>query len=97
MPRLRLIYRHLYIIYIYSMHVYIYIRFIYIYILVYTYIFLPEFVQREDLHTEKYFRNLIKSTMNQIVFTIFRLIWIQTDVHLDPNQSEYGKYNLNLV
>ena len=25
--------------------------------------------------TEKYFRNLIKSNRNQIVFTIFRLIW----------------------
>ena len=47
-------------------------------------------------HTEKYFRNLIKSTRDQIVFTIFRLIWIQTDVRLDPNQSENGKYNLIL-
>ena len=27
------------------------------------------------VHTEKYFRNLIKSTRNQIVFTIFQLIW----------------------
>ena len=45
-------------------------------------------------HTEKSFRNLIKSTRNQIVFTIFRLIWIQTDVRLDPNQSEDGNYNL---
>ena len=27
------------------------------------------------LHTEKYFWNLIKSNPNQIVFTIFRLIW----------------------
>ena len=48
----------------------------------------------EKIHTEKSFRNLIKSTWNQIVFTIFRLIWIQTDVRLDPNQSENGKYNL---
>ena len=37
------------------------------------------------LHTEKSFRNLIKSTRNQIVFTIFRLIWNQTDVRLVPN------------
>ena len=29
---------------------------------------------------KKYFRNLIKSTQNQIVFTLFRLIWNQTDV-----------------
>ena len=29
--------------------------------------------------TEKSFRNLIKSTWNQIVFTIFQLIWNQTD------------------
>ena len=29
----------------------------------------------EVLHTEKSFPNLIKSNRNQIVFTIFRLIW----------------------
>ena len=46
------------------------------------------------LHTEEFFRNLKKSTRNQIVFIIFRLIWIQTDVRLDPNLSENGKYNL---
>ena len=45
-------------------------------------------------HTEKYFPNLVKSTRNQIVFTMQCLIWIQTDVRLDPNQSENGKYNL---
>ena len=45
-------------------------------------------------YTEIYFRNLIKSTRNQIIFTIFRLIWNQTDVRLDPNQSKDGKYNL---
>ena len=39
-------------------------------------------------HTEKYFLNLVESTRNQIVFTIFRLIWIQTEVRLDPNQWE---------
>ena len=38
-----------------------------------------------NMHTEKYFRNLIKSTRNQIVFTIFRFIWIQTNVHFIPN------------
>ena len=38
-------------------------------------------------------RNLIKSNQNQIVFAILRLIWIQTDVRLDPNQPENGKYN----
>ena len=32
------------------------------------------------IHTEKYCRNLIKSTRNQIAFIIFWLIWIQTDV-----------------
>ena len=46
------------------------------------------------LDTEKSFRNLIKSTWNQSVFTIFRLIWNQTDVRLDPNQSENGIHNL---
>ena len=49
---------------------------------------------RETAHTEKYFRNLIKSNRNQIVFTIFRLIGIQTDVRLDPNQSVHCTYNL---
>ena len=50
---------------------------------------------RLRLHTEKSFRNLIESTRNQIVFTIFWLIWIQTDsVRLVPNHSENGKYNL---
>ena len=34
---------------------------------------------------------------NQIVFTIFQLIWNQTDVRLVPNQSENGKYNLILL
>ena len=52
------------------------------------------------VHAEKYFPNFIKSTWNQIVFTIFRLIWIQinlkiqTEVRLDLNQSENGKYNM---
>ena len=32
-------------------------------------------VRRGSLHTENFFRNLIKSTKNQIVITIFRLIW----------------------
>ena len=47
-----------------------------------------------DAYTEKSFRNLVKSTRNQILFTIFRLIWNKTGVHLDPYQSENGKYNL---
>ena len=45
-------------------------------------------------HTGKSFRNLIKSNRNQILYTIFQLIWNQTDVRLVPNQSENGKYNL---
>ena len=45
-------------------------------------------------YSEKSFWNLIKSIRNQIVFTIFRLIWIQTGVRLDLNQLENGKYNL---
>ena len=46
------------------------------------------------VHTEKSFRNLIKSTWNQIVFTMHRLIWNQTGVRFVPNQSVHGKYNL---
>ena len=41
-----------------------------------------------------YSQNLNKTKRNQIVFTIFRLKWFQTDVRLDRNQSENGKYNL---
>ena len=47
------------------------------------------------VHTEKYFRNHIKSNRNQIVFTIFQLIRNKMDtVRLVPSQSENGKYNL---
>ena len=53
---------------------------------------------RGYLHTEKSFRNIIKSNRIKIVFTIFRLIWNQTDsVRFLPNQSKNGKYNLNSV
>ena len=45
------------------------------------------------LHAEKNFLNIVESSQNQIVLTIFRLIWHQTDVRLVPNQSENGKYN----
>ena len=44
--------------------------------------------------TEKSLRNLIESTRNHIVFTIFQFIWSQTHVRLVPNQSENGIYNL---
>ena len=47
-----------------------------------------------SIHTEKSFRNIIKSNRNQIVFTIFRLIYNQMDVHYVPDQSENDKYNL---
>ena len=47
--------------------------------------------------TEKSFRNLVKSTRNQIVFTIFRLLWNQKNVHLCSKsmgkwyiQSDFG-------
>ena len=52
---------------------------------------------KPDLRTEKYFPNLVKSNRNQIVLTVFLLIWNQIDVRLDPDQSENGKYNLILV
>ena len=46
------------------------------------------------VHAEKSFPNLIESNWNQIVVTIFLLIWNQTVIRLIPNQSEKGKYNL---
>ena len=55
-------------------------------------------IRREKIRgrlESKYFRNLIKSNQNQIVFTMHRLIWYQTDASgCVPNQSENGKYNL---
>ena len=48
------------------------------------------------VHTEKSFRDQVTSNRNLIVFTIFRLIWNQTEVCLDLNQSENSKYNLIL-
>ena len=45
-------------------------------------------------HTEKSFRNLIKSNWNQIVFTIFWFIWHQIDIRLAQNQSGNDEYNL---
>ena len=51
-------------------------------------------LEKRTLHARKYFPNLIKSNRNQIVFTIFRMILIETDVRLDPNLSENVKYNL---
>ena len=45
-------------------------------------------------HTEKTFWNLVNSNRNQIVFTIFRLIWNQKDVCLVLNHLKNGKYNL---
>ena len=49
------------------------------------------------LHTGTFFQNLIKLNRYQIVFTISRLIYNPTDIHLVPIQSENGKFNLNLV
>ena len=46
------------------------------------------------LHTGKSFRNLILSNRNQIVLTIFRLIWNQIVVRLVPNRLKNGQYNL---
>ena len=41
--------------------------------------------------TETFFGNLTESNRNQIVFTIFRWIWNQTDVRLVPKPSENCK------
>ena len=42
------------------------------------------------------FEIVLNQSRNQILFTIFQLIWNQTDVRLDPSQSKNGKYNLIL-
>ena len=59
----------------------------------YTYFVIIKKLKYTQTHTEKSFRNCIKSNWNQIGFTIIRLIWNQTDVRLVSNQSENGKYN----
>ena len=46
-----------------------------------------------SIDREKSPRHFIKSKRNQIVFTIFRMIWNQTHIRLVPKQSENGKYN----
>ena len=51
-------------------------------------------LNHRTVHTEKTFRNIIGSNRIQIEFTIFRLIWNQTNVRLVSNQSENRKYNL---
>ena len=43
---------------------------------------------------KKYFLNLVNWNRNRIVFTIFQLIWNQTEFHLVPNLSVNYKYNL---
>ena len=48
------------------------------------------------LHKEIFFWNLIELNRNQIIFTIFQLIWNETEIRLVPKQSESGKYNLIL-
>ena len=45
----------------------------------------------KTLRTEKFFRNLIKSNRNPIVYTLFRLICNQTDVRL---VQEFGSEGL---
>ena len=48
-------------------------------------------INERSLYTQ---RNLIKSNQNQIVYTIFLLIWNETGIHLVPNQwqiqSDFG-------
>ena len=47
----------------------------------------------KDMHIEKSTSDSCWINRNQIVFTIFQLIWNQTKFRLVPNQSENGNYN----
>ena len=49
---------------------------------------------KKGLHAGKSFWKRVNSKRNQILFTIFQLIYIQTDDRLDPYQSGNDKYNL---
>ena len=58
------------------------VSYIYFYLVIYLMTF------SMSLYTQRiYFRNLIKSTRNQIVYTIFRLIWNQMVVRLSGFQK----------
>ena len=46
------------------------------------------------IRMEKLHRSGVQLSEGQKIFIIFWLIWNQTDVRLDPNQSKNGKYNL---
>ena len=52
---------------------------------------------RHFVDTNRPFLNFIKLNQIRIVITIFRLIWLQTELCLGPNQSENCIYNQNLV
>ena len=54
-------------------------------------------IMQGEMHTEKYFRNTIKSIRNQIVFTILRLIGNQTEFQFLLNLSENDNYDPDLV
>ena len=66
------------------------------------YLFISAVLMQNCLHVfiqhtlRESFSDSCQINRNQNVFTIFRLIWNQTDVRLVPNQSEYGEYNLIL-
>ena len=51
---------------------------------------------RNSQLTEKSSLKLVSPNQVQFVFTLFRLIWNQTELRLVPIQSENGKYKLNL-
>ena len=51
---------------------------------------------RDCTYTEKLFGILINQ-LEMIIYTIFRLIWNQTDVRLVPNHPENAKYNPILI
>ena len=55
--------------------------------------FLSRFFQ---IHTEKYFWNLVESNWNWIVITIFRLIWHQIEFSFVSNQSEKSNYKYTI-
>ena len=44
--------------------------------------------EKKKLHSDKSTSDSCQINRNQIVFTIFWLIWNQTDVPMVPNQSE---------
>ena len=70
-----------------------------VYIYFYRHLYMSIYIWTQYIYTEKFFRNHIESNRNQIVCTIFWLIWNRKRMRplAVPNQSKNSKCNRILV